>query len=110
MTKRRAGSVRIHPASCAVDETSLIAVCAAGEGCWGPENPDFGLIGACAVVESEFRERQFDALELFLAHVAGSPPHDHLIPPADPRARLRLAEALVTLGWNRPGAKREPTP
>jgi hypothetical protein len=67
-----------------------------------PDEPDeetIGLICACALVEGEVREAEWRALETVLSYVEGEPPDDRLIPPSDPKLRLDLARAIVTLGW-----------
>jgi hypothetical protein len=58
-------------------------------------------VGAPRSIETKVRATDCAALELFLAHVEGTPPDDHLRVPESPADRLRLAEAMVRLGWCR---------
>lgn len=86
------------PAQRVADECDLFTVAFAGGAGWG-EDADLGLVAACAEVERDLRQRQWDALEVVLRYTEGTPPHARLIAPTDPTARTELAMALVTLGW-----------
>ncbi len=80
------------------DETSAILVLSGGLD-WDAE-----LVGAAAAVETESREREFDALERVLRFIED----DRLVIPREDSARTRLALDLVAIGWCRQGVTPEP--
>lgn len=80
----------------AADETDLFAVAYAGGAGWG-EDADLDLVGACAAVERDLREREWEALERLIGHVED----DRITVPDDLVERDQIARDFATLGWER---------
>jgi hypothetical protein len=91
-----------------VDDLALVAVAYAGEPALHaePSEDELAMLGVIAALEREVLDREWAALQTYLAYVEGDVATPTL--PLDAGARADLVLAAIALGWHAPPLEVEP--